>query len=325
MFCRNANIRQQFTARRLLVVIFFITLPIVVIEAIGLALFRPELTLDMNADESIGRFECGAHNEQIFFLSNAAVLLFTIFLCLFEAQRSRRLPGLFNEAESVCFALLSSLLLGGLGYAVILVSSDSTAHPNAPYIMEVILVCYIATILVIRLTVPKLKLIFKGEKVAIANILSEHRKSRRRKSDSSVPTSTGGISVLSESFRQLNQVESETHKDSMALETMVAPAIPSISETEKSVTFDKIASKLIAEPSQKIASNVAMPRANQIVLVQGQEPPDRLMFRVVEHTNIMSRVNERLLSGLLVDRDDWEKLKSSLDELHGLLEYVEYT
>ena len=139
-------------------------------------------------------------------MSSTAVLLFTIFLCLFEAQRSRRLPGLFNEAESVSFALMSSLLIGGLGFAVILVSGDATADPNTPYIMEVILVAYIATVLVIRLTVPKLRLIFNGEQVVIANLLSEHRKSKQGKTESTV---SNGISGLSESFQVSGQSTSK--------------------------------------------------------------------------------------------------------------------
>lgn len=350
MFCQASSIRQQFTARRLWIVIAVITSPLVILEAVGMAVFQPELTLHMNAEQSTGRYECGTNESHVYFLSSTAILLFTIFLCLFEAQRSRRLPGLFNEAESVSFALMSSLLIGGLGFAVILVSGDATADPNTPYIMEVIVVVYIATILVVRLTVPKLRLIFNGEQVVIANLLSEHRKSRQGKTESTESNGISGIkeslqvsdrstfkgvSGVSDSFQSsgkresVDSLETGERNESFTLDTTLSHAIPSISETEKSVHFDESASKKVKfdSPLNNASSNTPEESSrtkDPLIIREGQEPPDRLMFRVLTHSNVMSRINERMLSGLLVNRDDWEKMKSSLDELHGLLDGVEY-
>ena len=81
MFCRATNIRQQFTARRLWIVIAVITSPIVVLEVVGLALFHPELTLDMNAEESIGRFECGTSRKPgLLFVEHSRPVIYNISL-----------------------------------------------------------------------------------------------------------------------------------------------------------------------------------------------------------------------------------------------------
>ena len=97
------------------------------------------------------------------------VLLLTLFLALFEAQKSRRLPGLFNEATSVSFGLISSLFVACLGFAVVIVSSDPAASPDVPYIMEVIIVTFITTSICARLTYPKLQLVWKGSRLLLAS------------------------------------------------------------------------------------------------------------------------------------------------------------
>lgn len=332
-FCRSTNIRQQFTVRRLWFVVFLVTLPIVVVEIIGLALFRPDLTLEMNDDESIGRYECGDHREQTYHLASSAVLLLTIFFCLYEAQRSRRLPGLFNEAESVAFALLSSLFVGALGFAVILVSQGPSSDPNIPYIMEVIIVAYIATILVVRLTLPKLRLIWKGERVVIAKMITDHRKSQEATASISRPemATSNGLSEISDSFRassareSFDKIETGTSQNTMGPETNPdsPPPLRRVSETDKSVHFDASADKRGSDasvPSPPENSHTREP----LIIRLGQEPPDRLMYRVLTHSNVMSKVNERVLSGLQVDRDGWEEVKASMDELHSLLGNVEY-
>lgn len=74
---------------------------------------------------------------KLFYLSSTGVFVINLFLCLIEAQKSRRIPAFFNESERVIGALLSSLFVTCMGISVMFVTNEPTAYPDAPYIMEV--------------------------------------------------------------------------------------------------------------------------------------------------------------------------------------------
>ena len=40
------------------------TLPMIIVEIVGLVLFSPQLVVDMNAEESVGRYECGTDRSR---------------------------------------------------------------------------------------------------------------------------------------------------------------------------------------------------------------------------------------------------------------------
>jgi len=337
---RTKSIRQKYTAGRLWIVIILVTLPMVIVEIVGLVLFSPQLVVDMNAEESVGRYECGTDREQIYYLASTGVLLLTLFLALFEAQKSQRLPGLFNEAASVSFALISSLFVACLGFAVVIVSSDPAASPDAPYIMEVIIVTFITTSLCVRLTYPKLHLVWKGEQVVISKLLRDHRESETKSQTGSTNStvlvsgvSTSVASRANDSSLDQREDSSSEHEESKAEIESTGSNVPAstasetdpqqslvTSETRPSVTFSE--STMIEKPSEeKPPATVLRP----VIVIQGNEaPPDRLSMRVMSHTNVMTRVNERILSGLCVDRAQWEGVQHSLKELDSLLDRVEY-
>lgn len=314
MFSRS-NIRQQFTARRLCLVIILVTLPIIIVEIIGLSVFQQDLTLEMNAEESTGRYECGSSQDQIYHLASTAVIFITLFATLCEAQRSRRLPGLFNEGATVSIALISSLFVASLGFAVIVVSNEPSTSPDAPYIMEVIIVAFVATSLVGRLTYPKLQLIWKGEKIVISKILDEHRKSKQSSTQEQRSQLHGTSGVSSSSLHGANLASLERLESEAS--GRMTPFARTQSETDRSVTFDEAAVKKSEEPK-------ASRTKHGIVIRSGQAPPSKLTYQVVNHSNVMARVNERILSGLQVDNKEWENVQASLQELNALLENADY-
>eukprot|EP00977_Amphora_coffeiformis_P016525 scaffold5138_cov170-Amphora_coffeaeformis.AAC.6 len=204
---RNAGLRQEYTATQLNTLIFIVTFPIVVIEGIGLWLFDPLLTLHMSEDNSVGepnflfpgllylypfsfvsnphlscegRYECGDDTAQTFFQATSFIIIITTLVALVEANKSKTLPAFFNEAERVGGALLSSLFVGSLGFSAVLVLDEPTVRPDNSFIMEAMIICFMATILPLRVTLPKLRLIWKGEKVGMSSIMREHRESAIR-------------------------------------------------------------------------------------------------------------------------------------------------
>lgn len=352
----RSNIRQTYTARHLWLVIALVTLPIIIVEVVGLILFRPELNLEMNAEQSTGRYECGTSNDQIYNISSTGVLFVTLFATLYQALRSRMLPGLFNEAACVSIALISSLFVTSLGFAVIIVSDDPSTSPDASYLMEVLIVTFVASSLAIRVTLPKLQLIWKGEQVVISRMLAEHRKESQQPlqgNDTSASHRVSGLSSIDRSsVGSLQTTENRTsQQDLKVVESMEngisehgsemigsmeigtsqqdskiveSPPLQSGSvgkcRREGSVTFDETSTKRAFEVSE----TKAQPKDPPLIIRTGEAPPDKLTFHVLRHSNVMSRVNERILSGLQVDRRGWEDVQASVEELHGLLGIVEY-
>jgi hypothetical protein len=83
------------------------------------------------------------------------------------------------------------------------------------------------------------------------------------------------------------------------------------------------------EDTVQPTDNPSAPTAKQrkvkpTVIVDGQSPPSKLVSEFLNHSNKMSRVGERILSGLQVTRDDWEDIRASLNDLNRILEHVEY-
>lgn len=114
------------------------------------------------------------------------------------------------------------------------------------------------------------------------------------------------------------------NRDSLGSATgLDAPSPRTASETDKSVHVDESANKRASDSSIGSPKEQSHTR-DPLVIRLGEDPPDRLIFRVLKHSNVMSRVNERILSGLQVDREGWEAVKASMDELHGLLDNVEF-
>jgi len=148
---RTKKLRMTYSSARLWCVVGVLMTPVVVLEIVGLVMFSPDLVLQANDDESIGRYQCGSDKDRLYQLSVVGVLIITLFLAMYEANRSRSLPALFNEAGSVSTALTGSLFITFLGLAVIIVTDNPETSPGIPYLFEVIIVCSMSLILSVKL------------------------------------------------------------------------------------------------------------------------------------------------------------------------------
>jgi hypothetical protein len=372
---RRTSLRREFSRRRLCVIILLVTLPMVIVEVVGLAVFSPEKTISVNDDESAGRFECGSSDYHIYQLSSTAVIVVTVFLDLFQAQKSRKLPALFNEVESVTSALMTTLFVSLIGFAVILITEDPETSPSIPYLMQVIIIVNAALNLVVRLVLPKLRLIWKGEKVVISRMLADHRRSKGTTPGTS--SGTAAFQSMNSTYMPASSVVSSSRVSEAsrleAFDSIAANEVedgqagmgkagpvnwPSEADSEdpeeesttaanvgKSVTFTdshdddesdgkprkRISFSLpdVPEDTEQPKDNPSAPKVKQkrikpTVIVDGQSPPSKLVSEFLNHSNKMSRVGERILSGLQVSRDDWEDIRASLNDLNRVLEHVEY-
>lgn len=419
---RTTVLRQTFSATRLWMFITLITLPMVIVEIVGLTIYNHELELMLNEEESVGRYECGNKAEQIYQLAAPGVVLITLFFVLFEAHRSRHLPALFNEAMSVSAAAVLSLFVSVLGFAVIIVTDSPEASPDVAYLMELIIISTLSLNLSLRLVVPKLLLVWRGEKVVISKILSDHRRSQQSQSLPPEDQTYSGLRQSSEdvllrmssdntslpapdslNFVSSTRWEEDTNRGDSEFEPQDPPPpifkpssysepyksnsiaeqynangnigendednhideeeqVDEEEETTKEEASDGTPQKEEerAEKKEKAAVEVAAVAApatqtgarrisfsldtrsvktlrsrgrkskspekepSAIVVRQGAQVPSKIMVPVLALTRTTARLNERILSGLQLQRSDWDELATTVDDLKEVLDRVEF-
>jgi len=175
------KLKKNFSVIQLWISIVAVTMPQVIVQIIGLVLFSPDLWIDLNSSQSIGRYECGTASDQYFTFVGAAVAFCAMFACMWQGRISSKLPSLFNEASSVIAGLITTLFVSTFSFAVIIVSNDPESPPDVPFLMHVIIFLNFNLNMMVRLILPKLRLIWSGEKIIVSKIMSEHRKKKHDK------------------------------------------------------------------------------------------------------------------------------------------------
>ena len=225
-----------------------------------------------------------------------------------------------------------------------------------------------------RLVVPKLQLIWSGEKVVVSRILRDHRNSKMfsvqsehssfrpaknwastvdkkptldlgagvnltssaiqatsSKDDYEVPLRspvkriswTGEANVPSESMLSNSAVEfssmlSPDPLESNGVDDPVAVAAvppPPLAEGDQVVRRSAVSSSHHESQSSE---------STDMLIAPGVAPPSKVTLAINEQTHLLSRINDRILSGLEVSKKDWEELRSSfgnMNEFFGQLRY----
>jgi len=327
------NIRQHMTVPWLWAIILIITLPQVIAQVIGIALFPYVRQLRLTEDEANGRFECGVEGKTShnYALITICITFLTLMATMIMAQRSRKLPGLFNEAESVSTALLATVVVSTFSFTLVIAADDPSSVPDVPFVMLVVIVLTLCLSLSVKLVVPKLKLIWKGEKVVMSKIMEDHK----RILDGSSQDDTG---------TDVNKPRSTRME--VALQTSSSP--PSTQEAPELGDLEDDSELLVLEPSSSFSIRTkerkqekerkAKERKEQkkkekrkdkdkprpLRMIEGKDPPRELMVNIVALGQNVSSVNDRMLSGLTVSKEEWLELQQALQESQGLLERTTY-
>jgi hypothetical protein len=131
------QLRREFSACRLWIYAIIFTLPLIILLVIHYVLNPPKLTLALNEEETIGKYQCGDDASQWFQFGEMLVIYVMFFILLFQSQRSRSLPALFNEAESVAQASMGTIFIATAGLMILAFANGPTANPDIRYIMLV--------------------------------------------------------------------------------------------------------------------------------------------------------------------------------------------
>jgi hypothetical protein len=201
-----------------------------------------------------------------------------------------------------------------------------------------------------RLLLPKLMLIWKGEKVALSRILRDHKLS-------STVSKASTISSRFQSGTNTLEEEEEKRKKPRATRTSSLASVDEKAETAAAPTETGNESRFGNEEaaadyktiswsgevmntsglSLDLASEVEKPprpltaswtshqseastgsEATALVIRPGHAPPSKICVGISMHSQLLSRINNRILSGLEVPECDWEELRTSFSEMHSI-------
>jgi 7 transmembrane sweet-taste receptor of 3 GCPR len=177
------SVKQQITQFQLALVVALFTLPQLVIQLVAV-IFQPQKrVIVFNADESVGRATCdsgmGAARDLITY--SFALLVLLVIILLLMAHSGRKLPSLFNETHVIYDSTFLSMVVICLGAAVIALTSGPDFSPDVEYFMSLVLILSITLNSAVRIVMPKLRMVWRGEVVIVSKLVTDHHRKAREK------------------------------------------------------------------------------------------------------------------------------------------------
>ena len=174
------HLRRTVTDRQLAFVILIFTLPQLFVQVLRWVMEPNESTIIFNEEETIGSVVC-LHNFFNSWFEGVSIILLVCMLmcCLFLAKQSTSLPSLFNEGEAIFDVTLVALIVLAVIAVVAIMTDAPTTSPNVRY-----LVCQQGTLAIvaytaIKLIIPKLVKVWRGDRVVVTQLIADHNQRRR--------------------------------------------------------------------------------------------------------------------------------------------------
>jgi hypothetical protein len=198
MFQKSKNFRKQVSPRQLALVVAFFTLPQVVIQFLSFTLQPQSLMIQFSEDQSEGRVMCDSGYDMKASLRDYGfwVFLLLAFLLLFMAQATSQLPSLFNESKIIYESAVFSTFILVLGLIVILIVDDPDTSPAVGYVVCVVWTLSIALNTSLRIMLPKLRMVWRDEKVVVSKLVSDHAKSVRQEDERYITSKSNRASCI---------------------------------------------------------------------------------------------------------------------------------
>jgi len=345
----HRRLRKNFPAKWLIPLIVAVTFPQVLVQIIVSVFFPRELEVGLNSDETAGRYECGYNQIHLLDLPGPLILFVTMLITLLEAYKARELPALFSETSCVSAALMT--IVGVTLLAVVVVASThiEMGSPDLQYLMQVLIVVNFALNLSVRVLVPKFRLIWNGEKIVVSQVMADHVKQRKsqisNRSHVEVPSRIGSTASGADADTDDQnvkryfehslpncvpiQIETEDFKDDRD-NSLTQPMISDPPYTDYIVTMGMDAPD---EKPNRSREHKAVPhskpateskKTDTIHLQSGCAPPRELTVNIIQLHRQVAKVNDRILSGLVVSEEDWISLRKNVSETQRLMRHMSY-
>lgn len=342
---RTHKLRRKFPATWLWFVIIMVTLPQVVLQIVGAVFYPRELNILLNDDESVGRYRCGTPEENLFSIGPMLYFFLTLVATLYQACKSRNLPALFNEACSVCLALLPTVGLVTVGFTLVIATSQPTSAPGVRYFVFVAIVLNFTLNVALRLVLPKLRLIWKGEKVVMSQMFRVNHKERAKQNflprfsgntadldekDLAVETPRMRSASYCEISRRNSMLENKSKvcgisMDGFEFSQYTKNLDPESAQDKNDMVDTSMKLEEIESAGEKEEDNdLEKLHGSHISISNGYALPSDLTVNIVQLNRKVTAVNERILSGLIVSKEDWIDFRRQVDQTQSLLRGLEY-
>jgi hypothetical protein len=306
------NLRRQISHWQLALVVALLTLPQAFIQVLASILQPQSLSVGFNDDESQGRVMCDSGFDMKFSLRAYGLWIFLllVFLLLIMAHTTSQLPSLFNESKVIYESTLFSVVLLILGFGVLIVTDDPTASPAVSYLVTVVSTLSIAANTSLRIMLPKLRMVWRNEKVVVSKLVSDHAKLVREE-DARYANSNDGLD--GETYSSVTALEKESYRKSSSSE-FSAPSVHPLSLSGSSgkpttLTEDSFKRRLHALPSQR------WPLSNKILVQCDETPARRLVLKMVHLQEKLMAVNDHIISGVQVSEEEWMSVRDLIGTL----------
>lgn len=261
--------------------------PQVVLQLGSLILQPATVRIGFNSDGSIGRPFC-ARNEQTWltFAAYGYVCFGILVLVLLgTAHQTRGLPSLFNETRDIFDSTLGTVVILILGIGIMQVTSgpDSPASPAVNLLIRETLILTSTLNATLRVILPKLKMIWRGETVLVSKLMNDHKQS-----------------VLSKDMLYLKRKTQQTMSGA----------------SDSSVQFRD--DSLPARGSEEFQDCIAC--KNTIVVKRDEAPDKNLVLRMFAAQAKLTQVTERIMTGSVVPEEEWIQLRQSSTRLSQLFQ-----
>jgi hypothetical protein len=180
---KKQGLRRTVSSTRLALVVVCFAFPQVVFQACSAWLQPQHRVTDLNEDESLGRARCsnGMSPSKSILNYGIAALVVLILTLLVMAFSSRKLPSLFNETAIIYSTAFDSIYLLILGSVIIAVTNDMSTSQDMEYFVWIMAILSITLGSSLRVMLPKLKMVWKGETVVVSKLVSDHHRHKREK------------------------------------------------------------------------------------------------------------------------------------------------
>ena len=154
--------------------------PQIILQILRWVLTPDEVVIVYNEDLSKGMPVCSG-----IYQGNAPEVLSGVFLVVqfimmwILARQSQDLPSLFNEASVIFDVTLVSLIILTVAAVVIAMTRNTTMNPNVQYTIGVLAALAMVLNTSLKLVLPKLRMVWRGETIVVNKLFADHNRERR--------------------------------------------------------------------------------------------------------------------------------------------------
>lgn len=286
-------LRKKITAQTMMFRIVVLTLPQFVVQMISLIFDVSQKSIEFNDDESVGRPFCHSKNNYWTFIG-VCVFGLLILVLLNLAHHTRTLPSLFNETRDIFDSTLATLVIVLLGGGIKAVSNGATTSPAVDFLVGVGLALSCTLNTTVRIVLPKLRKIWRGETVLVSKLVSDHKQA-----------------VIKDDLLYRTKQRNRSSKPSRTDEWGEETGEPQeISRAFQLRSMDSCSTFLGILDSDFDSSHTRPNQQSQRIILKEDEAPNRkLMLRLINVQSCLKDINERIMAGMAVPKEDWASLR----------------